>query len=172
MTDADTDHTMRELTEAVALGRSGETDLARDRLLALWATPGVQGDVLHRCTLAHHLADLYSDPAESLAWDVRALDAADALTDRRLQTHHPELSVTGFYPSLHLNLADDHRRLGSFDSARRHIDAARRAADDLPQGHYGTMIRQLIDDIAVAVEHRDMTARDSHPGVSGADGHR
>ncbi|MFC9981177.1 hypothetical protein [Gordonia sp. NPDC127522] len=160
---------MHALSQAVTLGRSGETALARDRLLALWETIGVEGDSLHRCTLAHHLADLYSEPAESLTWDVRALDAADALSDRRAQAHHADLSVAGFYPSLHLNLADDHRRLGSFDAARRHLDAARQAAGDLPKGPYGTMIRELIEDIATAVERRDTTARNSHPGVSGSD---
>ncbi|MCG7631021.1 MULTISPECIES: hypothetical protein [Gordonia] len=161
---------MQELTDAVALGREGETARARERLLALWETIGVDGDALHRCTLAHHLADLYKNPADSLAWDVRALDAAHALTDGRVRSHHAELSVAGFLPSLHLNLADDHRRLGSFDSARRHLAAAARATADLPEGPYGRMIRGLIKDIDAAVERRDTTARQSHPGMSGSEG--
>ncbi|UPW07097.1 hypothetical protein M1C59_13405 [Gordonia terrae] len=170
MTEPDEDSTMHELTEAVALGQGGDTTGARDRLLALWETIGVDGDALHRCTLAHHLADLYSDPADSLAWDVCALDAALALTDERVRSHHADLSVAGLLPSLHLNLADDHRRLGSFDSARRHLDAAARATADLPEGPYGRMIRGLIKDIDATVERRDTTARQSHPGMSGSEG--
>ncbi|MGW6036675.1 hypothetical protein ACWFOS_23795 [Gordonia terrae] len=170
MTEPDEDSTMHELTEAVALGQGGDTTGARDRLLALWETIGVDGDALHRCTLAHHLADLYSDPADSLAWDVRALDAALALTDERVRSHHADLSVAGFLPSLHLNLADDHRRLGSFEAAGRHLDEALRTAAELPEGPYGSMIRDLIEDIAGAVERRDRTARQSHPGMSGSEG--
>ncbi|AWO84452.1 hypothetical protein DLJ61_13885 [Gordonia terrae] len=138
---------------------------------AVGVSIGVDGDALHRCTLAHHLADLYSDPADSLAWDVRALDAALALTDERVRSHHADLSVAGLLPSLHLNLADDHRRLGSFEAARRHLDEALRTAAELPEGPYGSMIRDLIEDIAGAVERRDRTARQSHPGASGSDGH-
>ena len=58
------------------------------------------------------MADLYEDPAQALAWDIRALDAVDALTDQRVQEHHAALQVARFYPSLHLNLADNYRRLG------------------------------------------------------------
>ena len=54
-------------------------------------------------------ADLYPDAAVALIWDVRALDAAEALTDQWAQEHDASLQVAGFYPSLHLNynLADD-----------------------------------------------------------------
>lgn len=85
--------------------RTGSTLSARRKLLGLWSEIGVTGDPLHRYSLAHYLADLYEDPAQALAWDVRALDAADAMTDQRVQEHHAGLRIAGFYPSLHLNLA-------------------------------------------------------------------
>ncbi|MGW3068526.1 hypothetical protein ACWDA8_34880, partial [Streptomyces sp. NPDC001130] len=31
---------------------------------------------LHRCTLAHYLADTHDDPEDELAWDLRALSRA------------------------------------------------------------------------------------------------
>lgn len=96
---------MGAITTAVTLGHQGETARARQELLAIWEDLGVLGDSLHRCTLAHYLADLYPDPAEALIWDVRALDAASALTDHRAGEHHAGLEVAGFYPSLHLNIA-------------------------------------------------------------------
>ena len=100
------DPTMEAITAAVVRGREGRTDTARTELLTIWSRIGADGDALHRCTLAHYLADLYDHPAESLIWDVRALDAAQALTDERAQRHHADLRVTGFLPSLHLNMAD------------------------------------------------------------------
>ena len=91
----------------------------------LWASVGPDGDPLHRVALAHHLADVCDDPAEELEWDLRALAAADALTDDRAQAHHSSLAVRGFYPSLHLNLGEDYRKLGDLAAAREQLDLAR-----------------------------------------------
>ncbi|MFE6227145.1 hypothetical protein [Streptomyces sp. NPDC057854] len=158
------DSTMEAIGRAVADGQGGDAAGARARLLELWSGIGVTGDPLHRCTLAHHLADLYDDPAQALAWDVRALDAADALTEQRLQEHHAGLGVAGLYPSLHLNLADAYRRLGSFETAAGHLAAAREHAPALPGG-YGALIRTALDEVAEAVARRDTARRASAPGA-------
>ncbi|WP_437063778.1 hypothetical protein [Streptomyces sp. enrichment culture] len=155
---------MDAIGRAVAEGRTGAVASARQELLTLWTTIGVTGDPLHRCTLAHHLADLYEDPAQALVWDVRALDAADAVTEQRLQRHHAGLHIAGFYPSLHLNLADNHRRLGSFHAAAEHLTAAREHAPDLPHDAYGASLRTALDEVAEAVARRDTTRRASAPG--------
>ncbi|MFG2358427.1 hypothetical protein [Streptomyces sp. NPDC048521] len=157
------DPTMEAIGRAVTEG-SGDVEAARRKLLALWSTIGVTGDPLHRCTLAHHLADLHEDPALALAWDIRALDAADALTEQRVREHHAGLHIAGFYPSLHLNLADDYRRLGSFDAATEHIDVARAHAPSLPQDAYGAMLRAAIEQVAEAITRRDTAKRASAPG--------
>ncbi|MFI2780874.1 hypothetical protein [Streptomyces sp. ALB3] len=158
------DTTMAAIGEAVAEGRAGGTASARDRLLGLWSAMGVTGDPLHRCSLAHYLADLYDDPARALVWDVRALDAADAMNDQRVQEHQADLRVAGFYPSLHLNLADNYRRLGSFEAAAEHIEAAEAHAPNLPQGSYGDALRAAVQEVAAAIEIRDRTRRPSAPG--------
>ncbi|MFE9458561.1 hypothetical protein [Streptomyces californicus] len=163
-TPASPDPTMEAIVTAVTEGRTGDVRSARRGLLTLWSEIGVTGDPLHRCSLAHYLADLYEDPAQALAWDVRALDAADAVTEQRAQEHHAGLHIAGFYPSLHLNLADDYRRLGSFDAAAEHIDAAREHAPDLPQGAYGVSLRTAIEEVATAVSRRDTGRRPSAPG--------
>ncbi|MEU7558545.1 hypothetical protein [Streptomyces eurythermus] len=148
------------------LGGDGAVRRGADRtLLDLWSAIGVTGDPLHRCTLAHHLADLYDDPAEALAWDIGALDAADALTEQRLRAHHEGLRLAGFRPSLHLNLADLYRRLGSFDAAAAHITAARRHASGLPEDGYGTLVRTAIGEVAEAITRRDTAERTSAPGA-------
>ncbi|WP_063037308.1 hypothetical protein [Nocardia grenadensis] len=157
------DATMNAITAAVTLGRSGDTAAARERLRELWHGIGVTGDPLHRCTLAHYLADLYDDPAQALAWDIRALDAADALSDDRVQRHHANLQVAGFYPSLHLNLADNYRCLGSWDAAAERLAAARERLDALPDDAYGAMIRAALDEVADAVTRRSTERRPSAP---------
>jgi hypothetical protein len=159
-----TDPTMEAIGQAVTEGRTGDTTSARRKLLDLWSGIGATGDPLHRCTLAHYLADLHDDPAQALAWDIRALDAADALTDRRVHEHHAGLRVAGFRPSLHLNLADDYRRLGSFDAATAHISAARAHLPDVPRDPYGAVLRLAIEQVAEAVSRRDTAERRSAPG--------
>jgi hypothetical protein len=160
------DPTMEAIARAVTEGRAGRAADARRELLALWSSIGVTGDPLYRCTLAHHLADLYEDPARALAWDVRALDAADAVTEQRAREHHADLRIAGFYPSLHLNLADDYRRLGAFEAAADHIDAATRYGAGLAQDAYGDLIRGAIHEVAEAITRRDTAPRASAPGTT------
>ncbi|MEV5837058.1 hypothetical protein [Nocardia sp. NPDC052112] len=155
--------TMAAIVQAVELGRTGSPELAREALLGIWAALGPQGDPLHRCTLAHYLADLYDDAAQSLCWDIRSLDAADSLTDERLHRHDANLDVRGFYPSLHLNLADNYRRLGSFDAAQREIEAAQGCVDALGNGGYGAMIRTAIAEVAEAIRTRTTARRTCAP---------
>ncbi|MBO0852316.1 MAG: hypothetical protein J2P18_00950 [Nocardia sp.] len=150
-TENSSDQVMAAVGEAIMMGRGEDTARARARLVALWEQVGVTGDPLHRCTIGHYLADLCEDAAEALTWDVRALDAAGALTDDRAQAHHASLSVAGFYPSLHLNLADNYRRLGSFAAAERHLAEARRRLDVLADDAYGQGVRAGVDHVATAL---------------------
>jgi len=153
------DATMEAIAAAVTRGQTGDVAGARSDLEAIWRQIGVTGDALHRCTLAHHLADLCDGPAVALAWDVRALDAADALTDERAQAHHAGLDVAAFYPSLHLNLADDYRRLGAFDAAADHLRRADENVHRLDEGPYGDLVRGALAEVARAVADRDTTPR-------------
>ena len=121
------DDVMAAIHEAVAGHCGGQRADARARLESLWDRVGPDGDPLHRCALAHFLADVQYSPADSLAWNVRALAAADALCDDRARRHHPSLSVQTFYPSLHLNLAEDYRALGQPTEAWRHLRLAEAA---------------------------------------------
>ncbi|WP_433250073.1 hypothetical protein [Actinomadura nitritigenes] len=162
-TPATSDPTMESIGHAVIEGRTGDTASARQKLLKLWSEIGVTGDPLHRCSLAHYLADLYEDPVQALVWDVRALDAADAVTEQRVQEHHAGLHIAGFYPSLHLNLADNYRRLGSFDAATEHINAAKEHAPNLPQDAYGAVLRTALDEVAEAISQRNTAKRPSAP---------
>jgi hypothetical protein len=90
---AATDPVLAAVGRAVAEDHSGDADSARRALLDLWARTGVTSHPLHRRTLAHHLADPHPDPAQAPAWGVRALDAADAVTEQRRSRRRPHASA-------------------------------------------------------------------------------
>ncbi|MGC4835688.1 hypothetical protein ACLQ3D_14420 [Micromonospora vinacea] len=152
---ATADPTMTRIIEAVQLGQSGASARARELLTALWDELGPTGDALHRCTLAHYLADLQDTTEAELAWDERALAAVSELTDERaqeylpslqVQEYLPSLQVQAFLPSLYLNLADCHRRLGNVGLAREHLAQAREHLVRLPDDPYGESIRAAVSD--------------------------
>ncbi|MEV7184797.1 hypothetical protein [Kitasatospora sp. NPDC093102] len=129
--------------QAAQRGRTAE---ARVGFEALWEALGDQ-DVFHRCVVAHYLADLQDDPRAELEWDRRALAAADSLGTGRAQTYESALQVRAFYPSLHLNLASDHLKLGEPDLARDQLERAVRSLDALPEGAYNASIRTAVDEL-------------------------
>ncbi|MGA4843298.1 hypothetical protein [Streptomyces sp. G45] len=145
------DVVMTRIGQAVMLQHAGDREEARSRFLALWSEIGEDGDPLHRCTLAHYMADTQDDPADELAWDLRALSAADELTDERVGRHHASLAVRGFYPSLHLNLAADYVKLARPEAARSHLRRARGAIGALGDDSYGDGIRAALDRLEAQV---------------------
>ncbi|MFB7918767.1 hypothetical protein [Streptomyces sp. NPDC056061] len=124
---------MTRIGQAVMLLHGGDREEARNRLVGLWSEIGEDGDALHRCTLAHYMADAQDDPGDELAWDLRALTAADSVSGERAAQHADALAVRVFYPSLHLNLAADYVKLQRPDAARTHLDRARAASGALAQ---------------------------------------
>ncbi|MFG3662140.1 hypothetical protein [Streptomyces sp. NPDC047706] len=138
------DAVMTRIGQVVMLHHAGDREEARQRYLDLWAEIGEDGDPLHRCTLAHYMADAQDDPSDELAWDLRALGAAEELTDDRLAAHEGAPAVRALYPSLHLNLAADYVKLGRSGAARTHLRRARGAADALADDPYGQGVRAAI----------------------------
>ncbi|MFJ1747086.1 hypothetical protein ACIOJD_12710 [Streptomyces sp. NPDC088116] len=80
--EASEDAVMTRIGQAAMLLHGGDREEARNRFGELWTEIGEAGDPLHRCTLAHYMADTQDDPGDELAWDLRALTAADGLTGR------------------------------------------------------------------------------------------
>ncbi|MEU6777232.1 hypothetical protein [Streptomyces sp. NPDC046759] len=131
------DAVLTRIGQVVMLHHGGDREEARTRFLDLWAEIGEDGAPLHRCTLAHYLADTQDDPEAELAWDLRALSAA-------AERDAPP-SVRGLFPSLHLNLAADYVKLGRDEAARSHVRRAREAADALADDGYGNGVRAAIE---------------------------
>ncbi|MFG3549024.1 hypothetical protein [Streptomyces sp. NPDC047725] len=139
------DAVLTRIGQVVMLHHAGDREEARHRFLGLWEEIGEHGDPLHRCTLAHYLADTQDDPADELAWDLRALSAAEELArGRSAGPHEGTPAARALYPSLHLNLAADYDRLGRREAARLHLRRARTAAEALPDDRYGEGVRTAI----------------------------
>ena len=141
MTAPEPDPVMARIGAAQALAAAGDREGAMAAFAAVWADLGEDGDALHLVSLAHYVADLQDDPRAELEWDQRAMRAFERLTDERAKRHHDALSVRGFLPSLHLNLAADHARLGHREAALHHLAAAEEALPALADDGYGLMIR-------------------------------
>jgi hypothetical protein len=115
------DPVMSTVGEAIGLGHSGDRGRARELLSRAWEQVGEDGDAMHRVGIAHSMADVQDDLEDELRWDLRALAAADQLTEHRLAEAGMAVPVAGFYPSLHLNLGEVYRKLGRFAQAGDHL---------------------------------------------------
>lgn len=131
---------MREIMEAVAVLQAGDCASARPELLRLWGIWSDREAPLHRCTIAHFIADTEEEAAAELTWDLLSLEAATGFKDD--QDREPvDPSLAGFLPSLHLNVGDAYRRLGDRDRASRHANNGLARAAALNDDGYGDMIR-------------------------------
>lgn len=91
------DEMMTRIGAGIALRERGERDAARELFAMVWNDiGGADGDPLHRCALAHSMADVQDDVHDELRWDLRALAAADLLTDDRAARGGVASSVAGF----------------------------------------------------------------------------
>jgi len=90
------------------------------------------------------MADAQDDPSDELAWDLRALTAAEELCEARSAEHESAPAVRALYPALHLNLAADYLKLGRDGAARTHLRRARTAAGTLGDDRYGDGVRAAI----------------------------
>ncbi|MFE7748728.1 hypothetical protein [Streptomyces sp. NPDC057428] len=160
------DPVMTRIGQAIMLLHAGDREEARNRFGTLWSELGECGDALHRCTLAHYMADTQDDPGDELAWDLRALTAAEGMADGpgrnplggrdssggrdgtgahgTAQGHRDASAVRTFFPSLHLNLAADYLKLQRFEAARIHLDLAWDAVGVLEDDGYGDAVRAAI----------------------------
>ncbi|MEU2386507.1 hypothetical protein ABZ606_17955 [Streptomyces sp. NPDC012461] len=149
------DAVLTRIGQVVMLHHAGDREEARHRLLGLWREIGEHGDPLHRCTLAHYLADTQDDPEDELAWDLRALTAAEEARGDRPDGFGDAREVRALYPALHLSLATDYAGLGRPDAARAHLSRARGAARALAHDTYGEGVRAAIRRLEIRLEESD-----------------
>lgn len=151
------DGVMLRVGEGIGLRERGDREAARRRFADLWVEIGGEGgDAFHRCAIAHSMADVHDDVEDELAWDLRALEAADSLTDARVAEGGVSATVAGFYPSLHLNLGECYRKLGDVDLARDHLHRGQASLGALSDDGYSAMIRNGLERLAQALARADL----------------
>ena len=143
------DPTMTRIGLGIELSQQGEREAARTVFAQVWDDMGGEGgDPFHRCALAHSMADVQDDVQGELVWDLRALEAADLVSDERAAQAGVTSPVAAFYPSLHLNLSECYRKLGNLEAAREHLERGQAAVGSLGDDGYGQMIKGGLDRLA------------------------
>jgi hypothetical protein len=151
------DETMTRIGAAIELSQRGERETARAAFAELW---DVVTEPLHRCAVAHAMADVQDDLRDELAWDLLALDAAREVTDQQTSEAGMVGGASGMLPSLHLNLGDDYRRLGDGDAAREHLELGLAATSSLGDDGYAGMIRMGLERLREQLDTRQPAPRD------------
>jgi hypothetical protein len=116
--------------ERESSGRLGE---ASRLFMSAWMQ---STDDFERCVAAHYVARHQKEPVDALMWNQRSLDHANAVHDDR---------VREFYPSLYLNMAKAHEDLGNREGAKQFYQTAEKFLDSLPEGQYGTIVREAVE---------------------------
>ncbi len=147
--------TLERIRGAFRLYCRGDRAEARSLLTAIWDELGPAGDIFHRCVAAHYLADMSDDPEIELEWDLRALEIANSLEGEVAETNPLAASVRAFLPSLHLNLADDYRKMGDFQKARQHAEAGFALSGSLGRDAYAQTIRAGLIRVDAQIQDRD-----------------
>lgn len=145
--------TMSRIGEAIGLNQRGDPATAERLLAQVWSDiGGDEGDPLHRCAVAHSMADVQDDVHEESKWDLRALEAAHLITNKRATAAGVANPVSGFYPSLHLNLGECYGKLGDYGQANEHLQRGRNSLAVLGDDGYGQIIREALDRLGERLE--------------------
>ncbi|WP_214412283.1 hypothetical protein [Sphaerisporangium fuscum] len=125
---------VRLCAEGMRAEAEGRPQEARRLFDQAWAE---RTDDLDACVAAHYVARQQDSAEETLLWNAVSLHHADAVGDER---------VSGFYPSLYLNMGASHELLGDLPEAARYFNLAADHVGALPEGPYGDMLRKGIAD--------------------------
>jgi hypothetical protein len=129
------------IREGISLREQGRSPEAKALMESLVAGVESGDDAYAKVFLAHSLADVQQNPEDELAWDLRALAFMHDLTDQQALDRGNPGGKNALFPSLHLNLAVDYRRLGDDVNARRHFEVGQAYLDALSDDEYGDSIR-------------------------------
>ncbi len=97
---------------------------------------GQSTDDFERCVAAHYVARHQKSPEEALVWNQRSLDDARAISDER---------VSGFFPSLYLNMGKAYEDMAKREEAYRFYAMALEVLGSLPDNEYGRTVRGAVE---------------------------
>ena len=111
----------------------GNFDEASRLFLSAWSQ---SMNDFERCIAAHYVARHQKSPDEALHWNQRSLDYARAVGDE---------TVSGFFPSLYLNMGKAYEDLRRLDDARHFYAMTAAALTSLPDDPYVRLIRDAVE---------------------------
>ena len=111
----------------------GNLEEASRLFLSAWSQ---STDDFERCIAAHYVARHQKSPEDALTWNQRSLELARAVGDER---------VSGFFPSLFLNMGKAYEDLGKRDDARECYNEAQQVLASVPDNRYGRLIRDAVE---------------------------
>lgn len=127
-----------ELTDLVRRGRDlaseGKLTEARALLDNAWEMAESK-DNLYRCTVAHYIGIVESDPQLKYSWNLKCLEFAE---------RESADAVGGFYASIYGNLGYSSLELGNEEGSLRYYELAEEAAAKLGDDEYGQMVKNQI----------------------------
>lgn len=121
---------------AEGMALEGTPDEARRLFEQAWAA---RRDDYDAAIAAHFLARHQATPADTLHWNVLAVQHAEAVTEHR---------AAGFLASLHLNLADAQSNVGDTSASAESVRRAAGHLSSLPPGGYRDFVAMGIHRLA------------------------
>jgi len=112
---------------------NGDFETAARLFLAAWDQ---STDDFERCLAAHYVARHQKRPEDALVWNQRSLDYARAFNNE---------TVSGFFPSLYLNMGKVYEDLGKRDEARQFYAMTMEVLSSLPDNEYGRTVRSAVE---------------------------
>jgi hypothetical protein len=134
----ESDPTMNRISEGIELTHRGERDAACRLFAGVWGDIGGEGgDPLHRCALAHSMADLQEDVKEGTPLGLASASCRRPAHRRTRRAGRCHESGGGVLSVLHVNLAECYRKLDDFDETRGHLRRGSAVVSALPDDGYG-----------------------------------
>ena len=133
--------------QGIEVEMKGHRDEARSLFLQAWE---LRQDDVDACIAAHYVARHQDTPAETLRWNELALKhALSASVD----------SIRSFYPSLYLSLGKSYEDVGDTSRARELYEQGEQCINDLPDGGYGDVVRQGLQNGVQRMQHEGGSER-------------
>ncbi len=124
---------VKRCAEGMEYESKGDFENASRLFLSAWEE---STDDFERCIAAHYVARHQKSPDEALVWNQRSLDHARAVNGDK---------VSGFFPSLYLNMGKAYEDLAKPHEARQFYAMASEVLSSLPDNEYGRLVRGAVE---------------------------
>ncbi|AQU06178.1 hypothetical protein [Dehalococcoides mccartyi] len=144
---------VRLCSDAIKAESEGRSTDALGLCMKAWEA---RTDAYDSCIVSHYMARYQDNVEGTFLWNQRALDFGEAVKDER---------VSGFFPSLYLNLGKSHEDMGDLTKASNYYNLALNTLNLVADGPYKGI---LAKGILTAIERTEKTPHSQ--SISGGQG--